>query len=161
MGLLFMACGVPPILIGLGILTPSPADGTTPAWIATCAGLVFVLGGLAIILDYAIAGGVGPDGELVPGTPLSVRIANLLFGLAIVGCLTALFGWVAFGPGPRHFSSSLSLPFISAGWASGDTTGCIAFGAGTVLLALMFLACSVVGVRRLVRASKATVTARR
>jgi hypothetical protein len=155
MGLVFMVCGIPPILIGLGLITPSPADGPTPAWVAICAGLLFVFGGLALIVDYAIAGGVGPDGDLRPGTPFAIRLANFLLGMAIVGCMTAIFGWVAFGPGPRQFSSTLSLPLVAARWASGEATGRAAFGAATVLFAIMFVACSILGVKRLWRVRRA------
>jgi hypothetical protein len=31
--------------------------------------LVFVFGGVPLILGYAVAGGVTPDGDLLPGTP--------------------------------------------------------------------------------------------
>jgi len=108
-GIVFIAAGVMPILIGAGVVHP---DGnTTPPWVAFAVGLLFVSAGLAIIVDYAIAGGVGPDGDLVPGTPFAIRVANLVFGLAIVGLMTAVFGWVAFGSGPRAFSTTIVLPF--------------------------------------------------
>lgn len=154
MGLVFMACGVPPILIGLGTITPAPSDAPTPAWVAICAGLMFVSAGLAIIVDYAVAGGVGPDGDLVPGTPFAVRVANFVLGMTIIAMMAAVFGWVAFGRGPRRFSSTVSLPFLSGRWASGELTGRIAFGAGTVLIVLMFVAGTVVGIRRLTRAAR-------
>ena len=155
MGLVFIAAGIVPMLFGLGVITPpTPADGTpTPAWIGTGAGLMFVLAGLAVILDYGIAGGVGPDGDLKPGTPLAIRGINLLLGMSIVGLLTAISGWVAFGPGPRTFSSTIVLPFM---WRhnphASEMGGRIAFGFGTLLMALMFVLCGVVGVRRFMRA---------
>jgi hypothetical protein len=56
--------GIFPVLIGLGILTPARTDATsTPGWVAVALGLMFVLAGLAAIVDYGIAGGVGPDGD--------------------------------------------------------------------------------------------------
>jgi hypothetical protein len=33
MGVLFIVCGMPPILIGTGVLSASNADSTTPAWV--------------------------------------------------------------------------------------------------------------------------------
>src|SRR5260221_10350655 len=70
-----MAAGVPPILAALGML-PVPLTRGTPAWVGVCAGLLFILGGAAIINGYAIAGGAGPDGDLPPGTSLGVRLAQ-------------------------------------------------------------------------------------
>src|SRR5581483_8197814 len=125
--------------------------GTNPLWVAFAAGLMFVCAGLAIIVDYAIAGGVGPDGDLVAGTPFAIRVANVVFGLAIVGLMTAVFGWVAFGAGPREFSTTIELPFWFSHGRSSELPGRIAFGIGTVLMALMFVACGIVGVRRLLR----------
>jgi hypothetical protein len=41
--------------------------------------------------------------------------------------LAALFTWVAFGPGPRHFSKGIDGLFFTG---SGDTMGRVAFGFG-------------------------------
>ena len=152
MGLIFVGCGMPPILIGLGVLTPSRAEPGTPAWVGICAGLLFVIAGLVIILDYAIAGGVGSDGEFQPGTPFVIRVANFFLGMTIVGLMIAVFGWVAFGSGPRRFSTTMSVPFMASHWASGEMSGRIAFGGATALMVIMFVCCTVVGVERLWRA---------
>jgi len=147
-GLLFIACGVMPILMTVGVMRSTVTRGTPP-WVGLCAGLLFVFAGVAIVVDYGIADGVGPDGDLKPGTPFSIRLANYVLGLMIMGLMIAVFGWIAFGPGPRAFSSSLTLPFLSKRWASSDLSGRIAFGAGTILMVLMFIACGIVGFRRL------------
>jgi hypothetical protein len=151
-GLLFIACGAIPILMGLGVIEPSRSDA--PPWIAVAAGLVFVCGGLAVILDYAIVGGVDVSGDLPVGTPLALRIANFLLGLSIVGLMLAMSGWIAFGPGERRFSSTISLPFVWGRRGSGEVSGRIAFGVGTVMIAVMFVAFGISGVRRLIRASR-------
>jgi len=149
MGALFMASGVFPILVGAGIIPRGDADA--PAWVIGAAGATFICAGLAVVLDYGIAGGVGPDNDLLPGTPTSVRVANLILGLAIVGLMAAIAGWIAFGPGPRHFTTTLIVPFVPAPrrWASGEWPGRVAFGVGSVLMAAMFVACAVSGVRRI------------
>jgi len=150
MGTLFIMCGIMPILLGLHAIDPGPTGGTPPPdWVALAAGLVFVGGGLAIVLDYGLAGGTGPDGNLVPGTPFWIRVANYLLGLAIIGLMAAMFGWVAFGKGPRAFSSSISLPFMGRSWMSGEISGRIAFGAADVLMWMMFIACGALGIKRL------------
>ena len=59
--------------------------------VAICAGLMFVMVGLAIILDYGMAGGAGADGDLPQGTPMNIRIGNLLLG----GTIRVIFGFVA------------------------------------------------------------------
>jgi hypothetical protein len=156
-GLLATACGLPPILIGSGVLAPNPADPNTPAWVAICAGLLFVVAGLAIILDYGIAGGMGPDGDFRPGTPFAIRLANFLLGMTIVGLMVAVFGWVAFGSGPRRFSSTISMPFVNQRWASGELSGRVVFGGATMLMAAMWVCCTLVGIERLRRARKQPV----
>jgi hypothetical protein len=153
MGVACIACGVMPILIGLGVVHASGEP--SPAWVAIAAGLMFVCGGLAVILDYAIAGGVGPDGDLPPGTPFVIRVGNYALGLAIVGGLTSICGWVAFGSGPRAFSSTLSLPFLlPQRWQSSELSGRAVFGLATVLMAMMFVGCGIYGARRLVRQAR-------
>jgi hypothetical protein len=154
MGLLFIVCGVPAILIALGVVPASNPDPETPAWVGASTGLLFVVAGLTIILDFAIAGGVGPDGDFVAGTPFAIRLGNFLLGMSIVGLMTAVFGWVAFGPGTRHFSSTISVPFLAVSHRSGEMSGRIAFGVATALMAAMFVGCGVVGVERLWRARR-------
>ena len=149
MGAAFIAAGIFPMLIAAGIVKPS--DGDAPGWVAAAAGLMFISAGLAVVLDFAVADGVGPDGDFKPGTPNSIRAANLVLGLAIVGLMASVTGWIAFGPGPRHFTSTLTLPFLPLRWQSGELTGRIGFGISTVLLVLMFVACGVSGARRLRR----------
>ena len=148
-GALFIASGVFPILVGGGTIPRGDADA--PAWVIGAAGATFICAGLAVVLDYGIAGGVGPDNDLLPGTPTSVRVANLILGLAIVGLMAAIAGWIAFGPGPRHFTTTLIVPFVPVPrrWASGEWPGRVAFGVGSVLMAAMFVACAVSGVRRI------------
>jgi hypothetical protein len=101
MGLIFVAAGIVPILGALGVL-PLPLTPGTPVWVGVCAGLLFVLAGGAIINGYAIAGGAAPDGDLPPGTPFRVQLAQFVLGLGIYGLFAAIFGWVAFGKGARH-----------------------------------------------------------
>jgi hypothetical protein len=46
-----------------GIITNSNvAAGQRPHWVGFCVAIVFVLGGMALIVSFAVAGGVGPDG---------------------------------------------------------------------------------------------------
>jgi hypothetical protein len=109
---------------------------------------------MAVVLDYGVAGGIGPDGDLLPGTPLGVRAANLVLGLTVVALMAAVSGWIAFGSGPREFTTTISLPFWYSHDQSSDLSGRIVFGIGTLLLVAMFVACAVIGAQRLQRARK-------
>lgn len=150
-GLFFVACGSPAILFLVGLLKAS-GDSEAPNWIGVCIGLLFVGAGVTVILDYAIGAGIGSDGDFRPGTPFWVRVSNYVLGLGIIGGLIAVFAWVAFGSGPRHFSSSIALPFLAYGHSGHDQTGGrIAFGAATIVLILMFLVRGLAGARRLRR----------
>jgi len=154
MGLLFIAFGMFPILTGLGILTPTDAGSPVPTWVPVAAGLAFIVGGATIIVDFAVIGGVGPDGDLRPGTPMSLRIVSLLLALTIVGLMTAISGWVAFGSGPRHFTSTLSFPFATKRWQSGELSGRAMFGVGTALGVVVLVAGGIGSVRRLLTDSR-------
>ena len=153
MGLVFIAAGAPAILSAVGAFRPLAGDPSTPPpWVIFAIGLMFIAAGLAVILDYTIAGGLGPDGDFKPDTPFAIRVANFVLGIAILGLMVAVFGWVAFGGGPRRFSMTISLPFVSRAARSSDWSGRVVFGGATVLLAAMFIASSIVGAERLWRA---------
>ena len=158
-GVLCTACGIVPILGGLGLIPIQLTEGT-PAWVAVCAGLAFVLAGAALIVGYAVAGSVGPDGDLPPGTPFGVRLVQYVLGLGISGLLTAIAGWVAFGSGPRRFSGTLVLPFVFRRWSDGELNGRIAFGIGAVLMLAFFVVMGIVGARRILNSGASTATSR-
>jgi hypothetical protein len=145
-----MLCGAYPVLAGLGVLPGHPAPGVPP-WVVVAAGSTFILAGLALINGYAIAGGLQADGNLPDSAPLIVRVAQYVLGLAIIALMFAVFAWVAFGPGDRHFSSSVSIPGLSTSAHSSARSGRIAFGFGTVLIGLFLLVATVSGARRLRR----------
>lgn len=153
-GVLCAAGGIPAILSGIGAIPLKPTPGT-PGWVAVCAGVMFVLGGAAIVNGYAIGRGMGADGDLPANTPLSVRLAQYLIGLAIVGLMMIVSGWIAFGPGERHFSMTIAMPFVARRTAGDDLSGRIAFGVGTVLLVVMLVGLGWSGARRLRRVRQA------
>jgi hypothetical protein len=151
-GLVFGAAGTFILLLGLGVITPHSSPDDAPGWVIACAGLAFVQAGLALIVGYGIARGVGPDGDLAPGTPLAVRATQWLLGLGITGCLAAIGTWVAFGPGTRHFSGGIGIgPIHIGGRQAGEMFGRAAFGLGAVVAWLIFALFAVLGFRRLRR----------
>jgi hypothetical protein len=154
-GAIFILSGILPVLGGLGMIDLHPTEGT-PGWMGVCAGLAFMLAGLAVINGYAIAGGVGPDGNLLPDTPFPVVLMQHVLGLGIMALLTTMAGWIAFGPGERHFSMTIALPFVARSSQSGELSGRIAFGVATILLVAMTLGLGAAGVERLRRAFRAS-----
>ena len=153
-GLLSAAVGVVIVLAGIGVLPVAAApDVQGSPWVVVCAGLMFVFLGAAVIVGFAVAGGA--DGDLPAGTPFSVRLIQYLLGLGIVGSLAAIFTWIAFGPGERHFSSTVVLPFMARGAAaSGETSGRVTFGIAAVLIWLFFATFGFLGARRLFGAAR-------
>jgi len=147
-GLFCVAISGLPILGGLGVIDLHPTPGT-PRWIALAAGGMFFLAGVTMIVDGA-SGGIAPDGQLATDAPPWLHIFQSIMGLGIVAGMGTLFSWVAFGPGERHFSTTVSLPF---GWwhpKSSDTTGRWAFGIAAVLIWCIIAGVVVATVRRLI-----------
>jgi len=154
-GGVFILSGILPVLGGLGMIDLHPTEGT-PGWMGVCAGLAFMLAGLAVINGYAIGGGVGPDGNLLPDTPFPVVLLQHVLGLAIMALMTTMAGWIAFGPGERHFSMTIALPFVARSSQSGEFSGRFAFGVATVLLGAMTLGLGWAGAQRLRRSFRAS-----
>jgi hypothetical protein len=134
------------VLLALGQFGAAPFAEGTPPWIGVLGGLVFVLGGLALIVGFGIAGGA-PGGELPPGTPFGVRLVQYLLGVGITTSLALIASWVALGPGPRHFRTGGTI----GGVIASETFGRAVFGLGAVLVWLFVALVSVTGLRRLSR----------
>ena len=147
-GIFSMLCGTFPVLAGLGVLHARPAPGVQP-WVGVAAGAMFILAGLAIINGYAVAGRAQADGSLSADTPFIAKVVQYVLGLAIVGLMFAVFAWISFGPGERHFSSSMSFPGFSSSGHSSERSGRIAFGIATVLIGMFFAFSAVFGAKRL------------
>lgn len=147
-GLFCVAISAPPILGGLRVIDLKPAPDT-PQWLGVAAGGAFLLAGITLIVDGA-AGAIGPDGQISTDSPRWLHVFQSLMGLGIVGTIGALMSWVAFGPGQRHFSTTVSLPF---GWwhpKSNDTMGRWAFGIAAVLIWCIIAGVIVSSIRRLI-----------
>lgn len=148
LGLILIAAGLALVLLAVGLVLGPGASDAAPRWVVAGAGLMLALGGAAMIVGYAVAGGVGLDGDLPPGTPWRVRLIQYLLGLGIIAWLAAIATWIAFGPGPRAFT--VTLPFIGRG-PGDETVGRAVFGAGAVLLWVLLAVFVVVSGQRLRR----------
>ena len=118
-GLLFLAAGTGIMGMGLGVIPVDPATVHAPMWVLAVCGLVFVLGGVAvvgarwsrvreaagigIVLAMGLIGGwvalFGDSDGFSGGVPFvspeaNVVIARVVFGLGAGMCL-ALFVWGA------------------------------------------------------------------
>jgi hypothetical protein len=145
-GLLAVGMGLLLVLIGFGVIKPGGKGMHAPLWIATCAGLVFMLAGISIAVG-AIHG-VSSTGELPKDAGWWSRLFYYALGLLICAGLAAIGSWVAFGPGPRVFSGT-GMTFMSKG--ANELIGRIVFGFGAVVTWLILLAFAVTGARKLRR----------
>jgi hypothetical protein len=146
-GLLSAALGLFPILMAFGVIAPDqkPGQENAPAWVIASAGMIFVLGGAAVVTQ-ALVGDGNPNGELPATTPRSLRAVYAVLCLAIVAGLATVASWVAFGDGERHCTGSAT-SFGSFG--VGDTFCRGVFGFGAVLTWIILVFIAVTSARRL------------
>jgi hypothetical protein len=111
------------LLVGAGIV--ALATGAIPAneamfhaphWVLGACGFVFILAAVMI---------------LVP--PAMLRVQYFL-GAVLLSLFAAIPGWIAFGPGPRAFSGSVSIGVITNATQPDASTGRIVFGIAAVLI---------------------------
>ena len=95
-GTVCAAAGVYFVLVGCG-LAPPPSKINGPQWLATCVGMVFLAGGVTVL----VRGWLNvPDQQDLPADAPRALVA--LQWIAVVACCAALASagtWVAFGGG--------------------------------------------------------------
>lgn len=149
-GALAAIIGLYLVLVALSLLPPASRPNG-PMWVVLMVGLCFLFGGLGVLVPVVVTGEVSTAGELPPGAPSWLRVAQYVFGLAIFACFAMIGTWIAFGPGTRSFS--VSVPFLSIKGA-GELIGRAAFGLGAIITWLCLIAVAVSGWRRLADRSK-------
>jgi hypothetical protein len=115
-GIACIVVGLPPLAIGTGLLSAAPGKPHAPLWVVTLAGSCFVVLGVSFLVPSARA-----------------RTRGFLVG-ATVTMMAIIFDWIAFGPGERHFSATISFGGIAGGSGSGETSGRILFGICAIAL---------------------------
>jgi hypothetical protein len=135
-GLLATGLGVVIVLGGAGVLPP-PKRQPTPGWIVVLAGGLFLVAGLVMLIQGAAGG--APRGDLPSTSPRWVRAVQAALGVAMFASFALIASWVAFGPGPRSFSTNI--PFLSG--AAAEIAGRCAFGLGAVVIWLCTAAAAV------------------
>ena len=116
LALLVIAAGGAIVAGAVGWLPLELSPGV-PRWVGAAAGLVFVLGGIAIAMPSRAS-----------------RLKDLV-GATLVTLFTSIGAWVAFGPGERAFTSSVSGGGVSVTGGGNEWIGRIAFGLGAILCA--------------------------
>jgi hypothetical protein len=130
-GLLFGAIGTIVVLTTLGVFGDARRVDGTP-WVGLAAGLTFILGGLAVIVGYGVAGGAGLEDDVAMGTRLRVRVVQFLLGLGAAIALAMIATWAALSSSARGLSA----------------------GAAAAVLWLFVGALGIDGIRRLMRAGR-------
>jgi hypothetical protein len=101
-----IAVGLVVLAAGVGIF----ALGLMQNPVGVPAGLTFVFAGALVLL------------------PESLASLRLPLGALMITCLAAMFGWVAFGPGERHFTGSFGAGGAAVTWTGGEIAGRAFFG---------------------------------
>jgi hypothetical protein len=113
----FIAGGSAFVAGGMRWIDIAPAPGV-PHWIIGVIGAIFVIAGIAVAMRTEPSRG------------------HDLVGALIVTGFASVFGWIGFGPGERHFGSSVSGAGVSLAGGGGDWIGRAVFGLGAILCAL-------------------------
>lgn len=115
-GLAFGAPGLFLVGVGAGAIEVDPSSVRAPYW------LIGMLGGMFTLAGAWLA---------TRGTPLESGLKLVVGPAILIGMLVALH-WVAFGPGERQCTGSVSIPFLSTRTGVGDLECRTAFGLGAV-----------------------------
>ena len=149
-GLSAAAAGLYFVLVGLSLL-PLPGGARSlhgPLWLVLLAGLVFVLAGVAALVQAA--GRANAGGDLPADAPQWLRVVQYLIGVALFGSFAMIGSWMAVAEDPREFSGSFL--FFDGGISA--AIGRVAFGFGAVITWLATVAFAISGARKLVRRGK-------
>ena len=124
-GPLLLAAGGLGLAVAFGLIQLGPSRTHAPLWIVGAIGVSFAAMGLVLLLD---------------GFAALRRLRGWLAFVFLVS-FAAVFNWVAFGPGERHFTTRTSVGSGAVGVATvaegGELGGRIVFGVFAVLLDLL------------------------
>lgn len=142
LGALTAAIGLYYCVAGLGFFA-SLQKANGPGWIGLVVGLVFLAGGLAVILRGVVRADDKSD-ELPASAPKWVAAVYWMLGMLVAAGLAGTGTWVAFGSGPRHFM--MMGPIASS---IGETVGRTAFGIGAIISWLIVAAMARAGAKKI------------
>ena len=116
MVLLCIAAGAVIVAVATGLIEIDPSKFKAPRWVVGAVGGMFVIAGLVLAIG---------DRLLV--------LRGLLAALLLT-FFSAVFDWVAFGPGERQFSGGFSMGGFGSGGVQGEIVGRSVFGVFAVPL---------------------------
>ncbi len=145
-GILCLGCGVPPVLGSLGLI-PLKLAPDVPPWMGVAAGSTFLLASMLLFVDAA-AGGANADGTLPANASPALRVLQTAAGTGIVTLMAVMATWIAFGRGPRHFSTTISLPFLVYQPKNSDLPGRVGFGIAALLIWAIVIAGTVAALKK-------------
>lgn len=112
MGLTCFAIGAFLLAGAAGALPTHPVHAAAPRWVVGCIGLTLLAGAFVPI-------------NAVVALPAWL---DRLDGLTVAASLAMVFHWVAFFPGERHLTASMSIPGVQLSGAASALTGRNVFG---------------------------------
>ena len=138
MGTAFTAAGLMIVFIALDWIHVDPSSIHAPRWVLAVCGGIFALPGIGMLyyafVNLAGGGGRAGAGRAGRGARDGPPVLLKLIGLTVTVGMAAVFGWVAFGSGERHFSGGIGLGPIHLGGSSSGAGGRVVFGIGAVLI---------------------------
>jgi len=146
-GILTVLVGTIPPLEALSIL-PSGNESFDPApsWIGWLIGAIFMGAGFIAIMRGAWNAS-DSSAALPAAAPRVLRLAHDALSVGIMWGLAVLSSWVAFGPGPRHFSVGAGGVWMPTSGPD-NLFGRVAFGFGAILVWCIMAAFAVTIARR-------------
>jgi hypothetical protein len=102
-----MAIGLWMLLAALGVFgQPVRHPDDAPNWMGALIGFLFFGGATAAMINVVYGAAGQMSGQLPSGAPALARILSGSLGVAVALGLAAVFVWIGFGPGERHFTGS-------------------------------------------------------
>ena len=146
-GAIAAAAGLYFVLVGLGLLPipGGPRNLHAPLWVVLLAGLAFLLGGIAIVIQAI--GRADATGELPTNAPHWIRIVQYLIGVAIFASFAMIASWIAIGGDAKQFSGNV----LMFGASTNAMIARSAFGLGAIICWLVTIGFAVSGARKLCR----------
>ncbi len=123
-GLFALMSGI--LIIGMSVTVPAD-EINAPRWVAALFGGVFAAAGLLIIKQYALDQGIPDVNDITQSVLLTILLT--CFGVGVT--------WISIGPGERNFTTSISIPFLTAvlpSSAGNDLIGRVLFFLPAVIL---------------------------
>lgn len=125
-GSIFLGTGILIMLVSLDIIHVPPENIHAPRWVITSASATFATAGVMVVVN-GLKEMVGKDSPILQWLSTSLALFFML-------SLALPFHWIAFGPGERQFTSTVSLGPVSASQSGHETGGRLAFGFFALLM---------------------------